>query len=74
MNLFLTPEELRDLTGFSVKSKQIEQLRRQRIPFFVNGHGRPVVTVAAVKGEKDVAAAPQKGWRSAALQRPERTA
>jgi biotin operon repressor len=73
MSLFLTPQELRDLTGFSIKAKQIEQLRRQGIPFFVNGHGRPVVTVAAVKGEKEETAA-QKGWRPAVLLRPERAA
>jgi hypothetical protein len=49
-NLFLTPAELRELTGFALKAKQIAQLRLMGIPFRVNGCGRPVVTVAAVQG------------------------
>lgn len=52
MSLFLTPAEMRELTGFALKSKQIEQLRRMGIAFLVNGCGRPVVTVAAIEGTK----------------------
>lgn len=52
MSLFLTPTEVRELTGFALKSKQIEQLRRMGIAFFINGSGRPVVTVAVVEGRK----------------------
>ncbi len=58
--IFLEPADLVVLTGRSVKSKQIEALRRMRVAFFVNDCGKPVVTVAAVEGRKD---APQpKQW------------
>ena len=67
MSLFLTPEEVRELTGFAVKAKQIEQLRRMGIPFFVNGCGRAVVAVSAIEGRKPEAAA-QPGWQPRVLQ------
>lgn len=50
MPLFLSQVELRELTGFTFKAKQIEQLRKMGIAFFINGCGRPVVTVAAIQG------------------------
>ena len=48
--LFLTPDEMRQLTGFALKAKQIEQLRRMGVAFRINGCGRPVVTRVAVEG------------------------
>jgi len=60
--LFLSPEDLQALTGYAVKAKQIEQLRKQGIPFFVNGCGRAVVARAAVEGRQPEPAA-QRGWR-----------
>lgn len=48
--LFLTTEELRSLTGFALKSRQIDTLRAMGITFRVNGCGKPVVTRAAVEG------------------------
>lgn len=51
-DLFLSREDVRDLTGYTVKAKQIEQLRRMGIAFFVNGCGRPVVTFSAIEGRK----------------------
>lgn len=66
MSLFITQDEVRELTGFSVKQKQIEQLKRMGIPFFVNGCGRPIVTVSAVEGRKQEAPALQ-GWQPAIL-------
>ena len=71
MSLFLTTEELAELTGVK-KGKngktrhqlQVEQLRLMGVPFFVNASGRPVVTYAAVEGRKDEK--PQsKGWKPA---------
>jgi hypothetical protein len=52
------------LTGFRFKSKQIEWLRKERIPFRVNATGHPVVTWAAVEGRKDAEpeAPPARGW------------
>lgn len=66
-SLFLSAEDLHALTGFTVKAKQIEQLRRQGIPFFVNGCGRAVVAVSAVEGRKPEQAAPT-AWKPAVLQ------
>ena len=51
--MFLTPQELATLTGFSRKANQIAQLRQMGIPFFVNGSGRPIVTRAAVEGRRE---------------------
>lgn len=52
-NLFLTQEELVELTGVKRKSKQIEVLRRMALPFWVNADGKPVVPVAAIEGARE---------------------
>lgn len=61
--LFLTDQELHELTGRKLRRLQVEQLRRMLIPFHVNALGRPVVTRAAVIGMQSAKqdAAP-KGW------------
>lgn len=41
--MFLTDEQLRELTGYVKRSKQIEWLTRNRVPHRVNAAGRPVV-------------------------------
>lgn len=67
--LFLTAEELRELTGYAIKARQIEQLRVMGVAFRVNGCGRAVVTRAAVTGAgTESAAAQPQGWRPAVLQ------
>lgn len=48
--LFLTREEVATLTGRRIKSKQIELLLRQGIPFRVSATGHPVVTRLAIEG------------------------
>jgi len=48
--VFLSPDELALLTGFHRKGRQVEQLRRMGIVFYVNGCGRPVVARAAIEG------------------------
>lgn len=67
--LFLTAEELHELTGFVLKDKQIKQLRTMGIAFRVNGCGKPVVTRAAVEGGAlaQQPVAPQ-AWQPAVLQ------
>jgi len=52
MGVFLTPDDLAELTGRRMKSKQIEALRRMGLPFHVNAAGKPVVATAAVEGKK----------------------
>lgn len=56
-DLFLEPEEIAKLTGIrggvkgkSREERQIAQLRAQKVPFFVNAAGRPVVARAAIEG------------------------
>lgn len=66
MSLFLSQDEVRELTGYTIKAKQIDQLRRMGIPFLVNGAGRPVVTTAAVEGRKQQVPQTQ-GWSPAIL-------
>jgi hypothetical protein len=48
--LFLDDAELHQLTARKYKSKQIEWLRAQGIPFRVSATGHPVVTRAVVEG------------------------
>jgi hypothetical protein len=48
--VFLNPDEVALLTGFHRKGRQVEQLRRMGIAFYVNGCGRPVVARAAIEG------------------------
>ena len=48
--MFLTPDELRTLTGRARKAQQVQQLRQMGIPFWVNAAGRPVVAKAAIEG------------------------
>ncbi|QSI78179.1 DUF4224 domain-containing protein [Niveibacterium microcysteis] len=42
--IFLTPDELIQLTGRKLHGKQLAALRSMRIPFLVNALGRPVVS------------------------------
>jgi len=67
VSLFLTAEDLRALTGFAIKTRQIAQLRIMGIPFRINGCGRPVVTVTAVDGRMDQQPI-KPAWQPAVLQ------
>ncbi|MBA5689636.1 DUF4224 domain-containing protein [Rugamonas apoptosis] len=58
--MFLTSENLFELTGRKTKSKQIEALLSMRLPFWINAIGRPVVTIAAVEGRNE--APKEKTW------------
>ena len=55
--MFLTSDEIARLTGIrggyrgkTREQRQIAQLRVQKVPFFVNAAGRPVVARAAIEG------------------------
>lgn len=52
--MFLSIEELVQLTGRKVKAKQITALRAMGVPFFVNALGQPVVARVAVEGRGQV--------------------
>ena len=60
---FLSDDELRDLTGFKRKAKQVAQLRSMGVPFWVNGQGRPVVPRSVIEGETK--SNPVRAWAPA---------
>ena len=58
MSTFLTPEEIRDLTGIARgkagKTREMLQaaaLRTMKIPFYLNAVGRPIVTRHSIEGQ-----------------------
>ena len=63
MSLCLSRDELAELTRTRLKRKQVEFLRKNGIRHYVDAHGWPVVTRAAVEGERDTAQ-PKLGWKS----------
>lgn len=48
--MFLDDEELSQLTGRRMKSRQILWLREEGIPFRVSATGHPVVTRSTIEG------------------------
>jgi hypothetical protein len=64
LSTFLDPAEISTLTGRKFKSRQIDidTLRQMGIPFFVNATGHPVVTRAAIDGQREPAAEQKKTW------------
>jgi len=67
--LFVSQDDLKTLTGFAHAKLQIQQLRAMGIPFFINGAGRAIVTVAAVEGRRPIAEKQSKNieWEPAVL-------
>lgn len=63
--MFLTPEEIAELTGRKLRRLQVEQLRTMGIPFYVNAVGRPVVVRSVLENKKE--AAPKPKWQSPML-------
>jgi hypothetical protein len=61
---FLNDDEIAELTGRKIKSKQIEALRKMGLPFFVNAIGRAVVTRSVIDKGANTPAAPaeKKRW------------
>ncbi len=66
--VFLDEDEMRWLTGRSQKAKQIAQLRRMGIAFYVNAAGLPIVLRAALESGRavavDLSTNHTKSWRS----------
>lgn len=60
MNTFLDQNDLEELTGRKMKTRQIAALREMGIPFFINATGHPVVTRSAVEGRKEEL--PKAAW------------
>ncbi len=53
--MFLTKQEIERLTGCKLKAKQCAQLKKQSIPFRLNAHHEPIVTVEYINGTKRLA-------------------
>lgn len=67
--MFLDDMEMRKLTGRCFKSKQIERLRAQGIPFSINATGHPVVTRAVVEGRTSIPTPLVSRWTPNAVAR-----
>jgi hypothetical protein len=65
--MFLEATEIRFLTGRGHKNKQIEQLRRMGIPFYINAAGWPIVAKAAIEGGRLEKSLTEKPWRPEVL-------
>jgi hypothetical protein len=60
--MFLTEDDLVVLTGRPQKSKQIEQLRKMGVPFYVNAVGKPIVARATIEGRPTKVKPPEPRW------------
>lgn len=69
-SMFLTPDEVAELTGVRIGRKgktreqlQIAQLKAMRIPHYVNAIDRPIVVRALLEGgSASLAKPPAPGW------------
>lgn len=59
--LFLSPAQLRELTGRAQAPAQIDVLKRQGVPFWINAAGKPVVALSAFGGAPSTFK-PEKSW------------
>lgn len=57
--MFLTDAELRELTSYAHRAKQVAELRRMGIAFHLNAAGRPIVARAVFEGGNTVAPQPK---------------
>lgn len=60
--LFLTDDEVAELTGYRQRRKQVEMLKRQRVPYHVNAAGQPKVARAVLEGARGDRNGQAKGW------------
>jgi len=58
MSIALTRDEIAELTRTKLKAGQAAFLRQNGIRHYVDAHGWPVVTRAAVEGDREAAHAP----------------
>ena len=58
MSIVLTRPEIAELTRTKLKAGQAAFLRQNGIRHYVDAHGWPVVTRAAVEGDREAAHAP----------------
>lgn len=72
MSIFLTPEEVAELTGIragrcgkSREQRQIDALKAMKIPHYVNAAMRPVVARAVIEGNTAQPKPQEQGWEPA---------
>ena len=65
VDLFLNAEEVHQLTGFKRKTKQIQQIKKMGIPFFINATNRPIVSRSVVDGSAKAKPPKTQGWQPA---------
>lgn len=65
--MFLTAEEIRQLTGRAQKARQVEWLRAAGVPFYINAAGHPIVARAVIEGRPSDQSATLPPWRPAVL-------
>lgn len=70
-DLFLTREEVKELTGRVLRSKQVDHLRAIGIPFFLNAAGWPMVTRSVIDPSIRYHPTPETThtWQPAALRK-----
>jgi hypothetical protein len=61
VNFCLSRTEIAELARTKLRARQLAFLRANGIRHYVDGHGWPVVTKAAVEGERETAQ--DKAWR-----------
>lgn len=62
MSIFLDDDDVAKLTGFKLKSRQIDLLRHRGILFYINAAGRPVVPKSAVESQSNTAETLDQPW------------
>lgn len=60
--MFLTEDEVSDLTGYKQPRKQVAMLKMQGVPFHVNAAGHPKVARAIIEQRHAKAAKTVKEW------------
>lgn len=61
--LFLTKQQVAELTGRKVKKLQLEQLMRMHVPFRVNANGAPVVCRSAIESSNNEKMGSNDEWK-----------
>lgn len=64
MGIFLTADEVAELTGYKRHGRQVEALRQMGIPCRINARGRPIVTRSVIEGAAEGAHSKGRGWQS----------
>lgn len=69
---FLTKDEVAELTGLKTKKRQVEQLRKMGLPFWLNAAEAPIVPRSAIEGKATARqATPKPQWVPPGLRGPE---